>query len=298
MDLVDQLSPRGFDCVCGNLRMAARAVTSVYDRHLADAGVQRARWRCSGRCPRRGITVKQLAERIAMHETTLIRNLRILEREGWVALEVGIDDRRQRIPSLTRQGRAVFGKALVGWKKAQSEVAGLIDEKLPDTNRRLVRLTRALERLTAARAAAPWRRIHTSLPLGQARLTPQPLTIVVIADRTRSDEMTKTMAMATTTSARRVRMVMLGMLVSLLAVLSLSVCGAAGAASARQMDGGPGMGHMHHARRHARRLGGGMMFGGSPERMGRMIDHMLDGLNASDAQRSQIKQIAAAPAPT
>ena len=40
-------------------------------------------------------------------------------------------------------------------------------------------------------------------------------------------------------------------------------------------------------------MGGGMMFGGSPERMGRMIDHMLDGLNASDAQRSQIKQIAA-----
>ena len=29
-----------------------------------------------------------------------------------------------------------------------------------------------------------------------------------------------------------------------------------------------------------------MMFGGSPERMGRMIDHMLDGLNASDAQRA------------
>ena len=39
-----------------------------------------------------------------------------------------------------------------------------------------------------------------------------------------------------------------------------------------------------------------MMFRGSPERMGRMIDHMLDGLNASDAQRGQIKQIAAAAA--
>ena len=38
----------------------------------------------------------------------------------------------------------------------------------------------------------------------------------------------------------------------------------------------------------------GMM--GSPEHMGRMLDHMLDGLNATDAQRSQIKQIAAAAA--
>ena len=39
-------------------------------------------------------------------------------------------------------------------------------------------------------------------------------------------------------------------------------------------------------------LGGGMV--GNPERMGRRIDHMLDGLNATDAQRSQIKQIALA----
>jgi Spy/CpxP family protein refolding chaperone len=57
------------------------------------------------------------------------------------------------------------------------------------------------------------------------------------------------------------------------------------------MDG-PGMGRMHRDGA----MDGGMMFGGSPERMGRMIDHMLDGLNASDAQRSQIKQIAAAAA--
>lgn len=43
--------------------------------------------------------------------------------------------------------------------------------------------------------------------------------------------------------------------------------------------------------------GGGMMFGGPPEQMGgRHIDHMLDGLGASDAQRTQIKQIAAAAA--
>lgn len=36
--------------------------------------------------------------------------------------------------------------------------------------------------------------------------------------------------------------------------------------------------------------GSGMM--GNPERVGRMLDHMLDGLDATDAQRAQIKQIA------
>ena len=143
MDLVDQLSRRGLECVCGNLRMAARAVSSVYDRHLASAGVQASQmavlWAVASAD---GVTVKEIAARLAMHETTLIRTLRILEREGWVALEVGAD-RRQRIASLTRSGRAVFGKALRGWKKAQSEVAALLEDRVPETNRRLVRLARA-----------------------------------------------------------------------------------------------------------------------------------------------------------
>ena len=66
------------------------------------------------------------------------------------------------------------------------------------------------------------------------------------------------------------------------------------------MDGHPGMQHgmpggmpggMHHFGMH-HRMGPGMMFLGSPERIGRVVDFMLDGLNATDAQRSQIKQIA------
>jgi protein CpxP len=37
--------------------------------------------------------------------------------------------------------------------------------------------------------------------------------------------------------------------------------------------------------------GGMMMFGGPGEHMGHMIDHMLDGLGVTDAQRAQIRQI-------
>lgn len=41
---------------------------------------------------------------------------------------------------------------------------------------------------------------------------------------------------------------------------------------------------------------GGHGMGGQPEMMGRMSDRMLDGLNATDAQRAQIKQITQAAA--
>ncbi len=51
---------------------------------------------------------------------------------------------------------------------------------------------------------------------------------------------------------------------------------------------------MGHGMNHGR--GGETMMGGSPEHMSRMMDHMLVGLDATEAQRSQIKQIAEAAA--
>jgi len=101
--------------------------------------------------------------------------------------------------------------------------------------------------------------------------------------------MTRTATIAAA-STRRVQAVLAGMLITLLAVVSL----AAWAQPAPPADGERGWGmHGHGMGHHG--VGGGM-FGGSPEHVGRMVDHMLDGLNATDAQRSQIKQIATAAA--
>ena len=52
-----------------------------------------------------------------------------------------------------------------------------------------------------------------------------------------------------------------------------------------------------HAQGHGRSLEGGgapgmMMLNGPPERIARAVDHLLDGLDATDAQRSQVRQIA------
>ena len=69
--------------------------------------------------------------------------------------------------------------------------------------------------------------------------------------------------------------------------LAVAAAGVTIPASAQEHRGPAGFG----------RPGGGMMmFGGSPEHMARGIDRMLDGLNASDAPRQQIKQIATAAA--
>lgn len=100
-------------------------------------------------------------------------------------------------------------------------------------------------------------------------------------------------ALQASAQARSARMVMLGMVLTLLATISLAAWSQPGPPPGMH-HGGHGMqGGMHgmHGGMH-----GGRMFGGSPERMNRMIDRMLDGLNATDAQRAQIKQIATAAA--
>ena len=90
--------------------------------------------------------------------------------------------------------------------------------------------------------------------------------------------------MTTTTTAagtrKRVRLLLLGMLMAAMA---------GWAATSWAQPGGWG-------RHHGGAMAGPMAMGGSPERLGRMMDRMLDGLNATDAQRAEIRQISQAAA--
>jgi protein CpxP len=99
-------------------------------------------------------------------------------------------------------------------------------------------------------------------------------------------------------SMRRTQWVLIGMLMTLLAAVGVSAW-AQTAPPAPGMDGASGVPYGMH--RGGMRGGGmhggmdmgpGMMFRGSPERIGRAVDFMLDGLHATDAQRAQVKQIA------
>lgn len=80
-------------------------------------------------------------------------------------------------------------------------------------------------------------------------------------------------------TSMRPRAVMGGLAIALAAALAVPAFAHAPGPRGGGM-GGPGM----------------MLFAGSPERISRAVDHLLNGLNASDAQRSQIKQIAQAAA--
>jgi Spy/CpxP family protein refolding chaperone len=89
------------------------------------------------------------------------------------------------------------------------------------------------------------------------------------------------------------------MMASALAVASAAMTISAYAQPAPDANPGHMPGHMRmHGEMQGEMHGAGgmMLFGGSPEQIARHVDRMLDGLNATDAQRTQIKQIAQAAA--
>jgi DNA-binding MarR family transcriptional regulator len=108
-------------CNCTALRKATRRVSQLYDEALAPSGLkttQRAILAQLGRSE--PSTVGELAAALVMDAGALAHTLKPLERDRLVAVAVDPDDRRNRLISLTRQGRAKLAETDVLWAKAQA----------------------------------------------------------------------------------------------------------------------------------------------------------------------------------
>jgi DNA-binding MarR family transcriptional regulator len=110
----------GSQCNCTALRKASRRISQLYDTALAPSGLkttQRAILAQIGRSE--PTTVGELAEALVMDSGALAHTLRPLERDGLIGVAVNPDDRRNRLITLTRRGRAKLAETDVLWTKAQ-----------------------------------------------------------------------------------------------------------------------------------------------------------------------------------
>ncbi len=107
-------------CTCAALRRAARRLTRAYDRALKPVGLRLTQYSVLANLARAegGLSVTDLARRLAMDRTTLTRNLRPLEAAGWLRVAPG-PDRRSRAVVLTADGRSVFETAQPLWQDAE-----------------------------------------------------------------------------------------------------------------------------------------------------------------------------------
>jgi DNA-binding MarR family transcriptional regulator len=142
---------RGMECLCGNVRMAARALTSVYDRFLEPAGLTSSQlavlWCVLGREP---VAMREVGEVLVMDKTTVSRNLAALGGHGLVAVRPG-DDARVKLVVSTAKGRRAFASALPRWKAAQAWVERSVGK---EPFAKAVRQSKRLAQSVSGRAAA------------------------------------------------------------------------------------------------------------------------------------------------
>ncbi|SIT44581.1 Transcriptional regulator, MarR family [Paraburkholderia ribeironis] len=111
-----------FDDDCFAIRQAARYVSQIYDRHLANVGLTITQFSLLCRLKRTGpMTMKQIAEVMRMQRTTLVRTLQPLRRDGLVSSEALGADARALTIALTAAGDERLTAGRKHWYAAQAE---------------------------------------------------------------------------------------------------------------------------------------------------------------------------------
>jgi DNA-binding MarR family transcriptional regulator len=114
------------ECACATIRRAARLVTQLYSQEMGQTiePGQFAMLTALSRNP--GATQAPIGRALGLDKTTLSRNLRVLETNGWIELTL-TDDRRTRGYRVTRTGGKMIGATQKAWTQAQTR----LQEALP-----------------------------------------------------------------------------------------------------------------------------------------------------------------------
>ncbi len=117
-------------CNCLNLRRASLAITKIYDQWLAPSGLTINQFGLLKHIKFLGpVSVSDLSLEIRLDRTTLVRNLKPLEKEGLI-MDLSKKGTRNRQLQLSRKGTERLKAAELLWMKAQN----FIEEHLGEEN--------------------------------------------------------------------------------------------------------------------------------------------------------------------
>ena len=117
------------NCVCFNLRWVTRTITQFYDAEIRRHGIRSTQGTILvSLMGKESWSMADLSDWLGMERTTLVRNLRPLQRDGFV--NVGGGGRGNLVElSITAKGRKQVEKLVPAWKSAQSAVVKTLGEK-------------------------------------------------------------------------------------------------------------------------------------------------------------------------
>lgn len=132
------------ECLCTLARRSARSLTEIYDRGIASSGLKVTQYsllRAIERLDDPNLT--DLASATGLDRSTLGRNLRLLEKAGYVDLLQG-EDERSRIARLSSSGKKALAIAKPLWVKTQNRVSEALPQNIKE---QLQSLTSTLEQI-------------------------------------------------------------------------------------------------------------------------------------------------------
>lgn len=107
-------------CNCTALRKATRRVSQLYDSVLVPCGLRSTQRSILIHIARAGVpTMGELAAALVLDRSALAHNLKPLERDGLVVIDVSVDDRRSRVVRLTKNGEDKLRQSTSLWQSAQ-----------------------------------------------------------------------------------------------------------------------------------------------------------------------------------
>lgn len=109
-------------CVAYNLRKTSRLITSFYRKTIAPSGLKGNQFPLLLAIQlRQPVSITELANSLGLDRTTLSRNLKLLEKQGYITLENNSDHRVRNV-QLSQDGEERLGLALPLWQQAQDTV--------------------------------------------------------------------------------------------------------------------------------------------------------------------------------
>ncbi len=123
MSQAPMASYRARECFVGAARKASRRLTQFYDDALAPCGLKSTQYSIFSELTRFASppTLAELASALVSDRSAVGHNLRPLIRDGYLALEPGREDRRERRIVLTSEGQLKYREARAMWQAAQNE---------------------------------------------------------------------------------------------------------------------------------------------------------------------------------
>ena len=131
------------NCLCTSVRRSARNISQIYSEHLQQSGEKINPNQVSILVVLSQIekkTISELSNILKMERTTLTRNLKVLDKSGWIKTYCGTDG-RMKFTKLSNRGNQVLNKILPYWKKAQSKTKKILGEDLKLFQENLTKLS-------------------------------------------------------------------------------------------------------------------------------------------------------------